>query len=126
MSTVCVHMYVSCWTWATCQHLDLTGVWMQDHAGNLLCDALRRMPQLCHLSVPQIANGHMLEVLSRKCAHLKTLDLSGAYKIFDEDLLQLTNLGKSLQLVNLTYQDDNSLSPSTVARLINGLPHLGT
>lgn len=64
-----------------------------------------------------------MEVISRKAAHLQTLDLSGSREINDDNLLLLTSL-KTLQVINLAPQPEDSVSTETVGKLINGLPKL--
>ena len=97
----------------------MRGIWMD---GLKLSEALRRMPQLRHLSVPYIANGPLVEAISRKCAHLKYLDLSGTTELKEQDILNLRSLSSTLAQVNLAVHND--LSPSSVAKLINYLPKL--
>ena len=77
-----------------------------------------------HLSVPYIANGTMLETISRKCAHLKTLDLSGSNELSENEILSLSNLRGTLQLINLGHIQEKNISPQGVAKLINALPNL--
>ena len=66
----------------------------------------------------------MLETLSRKCAHLKTLDLSGSNELSENEILALSSLRATLQLINLGHIQEKNISPMGVAKLINALPNL--
>ena len=109
---------------ASIDHLNVRGIWFQDKSKSTFIDALRRMPRLEHLSVPYITNGAMLETISRKCAHLKTIDLSGSNELCETEILLLTNLRATLQLVNLGHIQEKNISSMGVAKLINALPNL--
>ena len=75
------------------QTLNLNGIWLSGKSREYFCDhSLKNMPQLRFLHVPHIANSQMLQTLSRKCAHLTFLDLSGSQDIFEEDVLALSSL----------------------------------
>lgn len=106
------------------EHLNIRGVWLRDKCRDMFCDALRRMPHLKHLSVPYVANDFLVETLARKCAHLKTLDISGAGEVTDEGILLLKSLCGTLQLVNLGGPGGRAIDIKTVAKLINHLPKL--
>jgi hypothetical protein len=106
------------------ENLNVRGIWLVDKSRDTFCEALGRMPQLKHLSVPYITNTCMIKTLSRKCAHLTTLDMSGSSEVYDEDLLILGSLRATLQVVNLGGPGSRSYEPMTVAKLINCLPKL--
>ena len=76
------------------QELNLLGIWIN---GYKLCEPLREMRQIRHLSVPFIADGALMKVISRTCAQLKTIDLSGSTSLSEEDILLLANLRATLR-----------------------------
>ena len=82
------------------------------------------MPKIRHLTIPYITDNEVLSTISRKCAHLVSLDISGSSDITQENILLLSSLRSTLQVLNLAIRSDDILSPSTVAELINRLPKL--
>ena len=51
-----------------------------------------------------IADGPLMDVISRTCAQLKTIDLSGSTCLTEEDLLKLSNLRTTLrQIIDLWH-----------------------
>ena len=106
------------------QHLNLKGIWLTGKSRLIFCDALRRMPQLRYLNVPHIASSQMIETLSRKCAHLTYLDLSGSQELTEDDLLKLSSLRTTLKILNLANVGRDPIVAECVATLINNLPNL--
>ena len=58
------------------QELNLLGIWIN---GYKLCESMKKLRQIRHLSVPFIADGALMEVVSRTCAHLKSIGKSNFY-----------------------------------------------
>ena len=76
------------------QELNLLGIWIN---GYKLCESMKKLRQIRHLSIPFIADGALMEVVSRNCSHLKTIDLSGSTSLREEDILKLSNLRATLR-----------------------------
>lgn len=106
------------------EHLDLKGIWLKGSALDTFCSALRRMSHLKQLNVPYIANDLMIETVSRKCAHLTSIDVSGSNDLSEEALLKLGGLRATLKSVNLGNYSEQSYDSVTVAKLILALPNL--
>lgn len=106
------------------EHLDMKGIWLKDSALSTFCSALRRMTQLKHLSVPYLANDQLVEVVSKKCAHLAFIDLSGTSDLSEEALLKLGALRSTLKCIHLGNYSEETFDSLTVAKLMLSLPKL--
>ena len=83
------------------QELNLLGIWIN---GYKLCEPMKKLRQIRHLAVPFIADGPLMDVISRTCAQLKTIDLSGSTCLTEEDILKLSNLRTTLrQIIDLWH-----------------------
>ena len=78
------------------QELNLLGIWIN---GYKLCESMKTLRQIRHLAVPFIADGPLMDVISRTCAQLKTIDLSGSTCLTEEDILKLSNLRATLRQI---------------------------
>ena len=99
------------------QHLNMKGIWLSGKPREEFTEALKKMPQLRVLHVPNIANRQIVETLSRKCAHLTYLDISGSQEISEDDVMLLSSLRASLQIVNLSHAG-SCLPSNCIAELI--------
>ena len=95
----------------------MKGIWLSGKPREEFTEALKKMPQLRVLYVPNIANRQIVETLSRKCAHLTYLDISGSQEISEDDVMLLSSLRASLQIVNLSHAG-SYLSSNCIAELI--------
>ena len=87
------------------QELNLLGIWIN---GYKLCESMKKLRQIRHLSIPFIADGALMEVVSRNCSQLKTIDLSGSTSLREEDILKLSNLRATLRYICGMFNIDKS------------------